>query len=118
MRPQGRTARATIRGESAGGEPPGGGRGRPPDGRIIRKGLGGAPRRVSSSALTRVTADVAALNAFTAAAEAFVSVGYRNDHFVDSALKDYNTLVHLNLGRHPEPGAPVDPSPGGPLGPL
>ena len=69
-------------------------------------------------ALTHVTADLAAMNAFTAAAEAFVSVGYRNEHFVDSALKDYHALVGLELGRYPEPGAPVDPSPGGPLGPL
>ena len=69
-------------------------------------------------ALSHTTAELAAMNAFTAAAEAFVSVGYRNEHFVDSALKDYHTLVGLELGRYPEPGAPVDPSPGGPLGPL
>jgi hypothetical protein len=69
-------------------------------------------------ALSHVTADLAAMNAFTAAAEAFVSVGYRNEHFVDAALKDYRTLVGLELGRYPEPGNPVDPSPGGPLGPL
>jgi hypothetical protein len=54
---------------------------------------------------TRITADLAALNAFTAAAEAFVSVGYRNEDFVDSALRDYDKLVRLNLGRYPEPGA-------------
>ena len=58
------------------------------------------------------------MNAFTAAAEAFVSVGYRNEDFVDAALSDYDKLVRLELGRYPEPGAPVDPSPGGPLGPL
>jgi hypothetical protein len=69
-------------------------------------------------ALSHVTADLAAMNAFTAAAEAFVSVGYRNEHFVDAALKDYTTLIDLELGRYPEPGNPVDPSPGGPLGPL
>jgi hypothetical protein len=72
----------------------------------------------SLGALSHVTADLAALNAYTAAAEAFVSVGYRNEHFVDSALKDYRTLVGLELGRYPELGQPVDPSPGGPLGPL
>ena len=72
----------------------------------------------SLDALTHVTADLAALNAFTAAAEAFVSVGYRNEDFVDSALKDYRTLVGLELGRYPEQGDPVDPSPGGPLGRL
>ena len=69
-------------------------------------------------ALTHVTADLAALNAYTAAADAFVSVGYRNEDFVNAALSDYDTLVRLNLGRYPEPGDPVDPSPGGPLGPL
>ena len=67
---------------------------------------------------THITADLAAMNAFTAAAEAFVSVGYRNEDFVDSALRDYDKLVRLELGRYPDPGAPVDPSPGGPLGPL
>jgi hypothetical protein len=74
--------------------------------------------RKSLGALAHVTADLAAMNAFTAAANACVSVGYRNEDFVSSALSDYNTLVHLKLGRYPEPGAPVDPSPGGPLGPL
>jgi hypothetical protein len=74
----------------------------------------GRPR----GALTHITADLAAMNAYTAAAEAFVSVGYRNEEFVDTALKDYRTLVGLELGRYPEPGAPVDPSPDGPLGPL
>jgi hypothetical protein len=69
-------------------------------------------------ALTHMTADLAALNAFTAAADAFVSVGYRNEEFVDAALSDYDKLVRLKLGRYPEPGAPVDPSPDGPLGPL
>jgi hypothetical protein len=72
----------------------------------------------SLGALSHVTADLAAMNAYTAAAEAFVSVGYRNEHFVDSALKDYRTLVGLELGRYPEPGKPVDPSPDGPLGRL
>jgi hypothetical protein len=67
---------------------------------------------------THLTADLAAMNAYTAAAEAFVSVGYSNEHFVDSALRDYDKLVRLDLGRYPEPGNPVDPSPGGPLGPL
>jgi hypothetical protein len=72
----------------------------------------------SRGALTRITADLAALNAFTAAAEAFVSLGYRNEDFVNSALRDYDKLVRLELGRYPEPGAPVDPSPGELLGPL
>jgi hypothetical protein len=72
----------------------------------------------SSGFLTNVTADLAALNAYTAAAGAFVSVGYHNEDFVGAALRDYETLVRLQLGRYPEPGAPVDPSPEGPLGPL
>jgi hypothetical protein len=86
--------------------------------------MGGAPGKRTAEAgrflgaLTHVTADLAALNAFTAAAEAFVSVGYRNEHFVDAALRDYQALVRLELGRYPELGAPVDPSPDGPLGPL
>jgi hypothetical protein len=67
---------------------------------------------------THLTAGLAAMNAYTAAAEAFVSVGYSNEHFVDSALRDYDKLVRLELGRYPELGNPVDPSPGGPLGPL
>jgi hypothetical protein len=72
----------------------------------------------SVGALSQVTADVAAMSAYTAAAEAFLSVGYRNEDFVDSALQDYHNLIRLELGRYPELGAPVDPSPGGPLGPL
>ena len=72
----------------------------------------------SSGTVTHVTADLAALNAYTAAAGAFVSVGYHNEDFVGAALRDYETLVRLQLGRYPEPGTPVDPSPEGPLGPL
>jgi hypothetical protein len=74
--------------------------------------------RKSLGALAHVTADLAALNAFTAAANACLSVGFRNEDFVGAALADYDKLVRLNLGRYPEPGAPVDPSPDGPLGPL
>jgi hypothetical protein len=37
---------------------------------------------------------------------------------VSSALDDYDTLLRLQLGSYPEPGAPIDPAPGGPLGPL
>ena len=74
-----------------------------------RKFLGG---------LTHVTADLAALAAFTAAVDAFTSVGYHNEHFVNAALDDYDRLLRLKLGRYPEPGQPIDPSPGGPLGRL
>jgi hypothetical protein len=85
---------------------------------------GGPPGRRTAEArkflgaLEHVTADLAALNAFTAAADAFVSVGYRNEDFVSAALNDYDKLVRLRLGRYPEPGDPIEPSPGGPLGPL
>lgn len=72
----------------------------------------------SAGTLTHVTADLAALNAYSAAAGAFVSVGYHNEDFVGAALRDYDTLVRLQLGHYPESGAPVDPSPVGPLGPL
>src|SRR5262249_53096167 len=77
-----------------------------------------AEARKFLGALTYVTADLAALNAFTAAADAFTSVGYHNEDFVAAALNDYDRLVRLGLGRSPEAGVPVDPSPGGPLGPL
>src|SRR5262249_5612839 len=85
---------------------------------------GGPPGRRTAEAreflgaLGHVTADLAALNAFTAAADAFVSVGYHNEDFVGAALNDYDKLLRLNLGRYPEPGDPIDPSPNGPLGPL
>ncbi len=69
-------------------------------------------------ALDVVSADLAALNAFTAAVEAYDSVGYRNEDFVTAALDDYDRLVRLKLGRYPEPGDPIDPSPAGPLGAL
>jgi hypothetical protein len=68
--------------------------------------------------LEHATADLAALDAFTAAAEAFRSVGYHNDAFVAAALGDYDRLLRLKLGSYPELGDPVDPSPGGPLGPF
>jgi hypothetical protein len=69
-------------------------------------------------ALEHVTADLAAMNAFTAAADAFVSVGYHNEGFVDAALIDYDRLLQLKSGRYPELGTPIDPSPSGPLGAI
>jgi hypothetical protein len=68
--------------------------------------------------LAHVTADLAALDAFTAALNAFVSVGLQNEDFVRAALGDYEALVKLKLGHYPDPGSPIDPTPGGPLGPL
>jgi hypothetical protein len=69
-------------------------------------------------ALTQVTADLATLSAFTAASDAFASVGYHNEDFVGAALNDYENLLRLKPGHYPDPGEPVDPSPGGPLGRL
>jgi hypothetical protein len=77
-----------------------------------------AEARKFLGALTYVTADLAALAAFTAAVDAFTSVGYHNEDFVNAALNDYDRLLRLKLGRYPEPGEPIDPSPGGPLGRL
>ena len=90
--------------------------------RVAREG--GAPGKRATEAeralgtVTRITADLAAVNAFAAVGEAFVSAGYRDEDFVDAALSDYDKLVRLRLGRYPELGNPVDPSAVGPLGPL
>lgn len=76
------------------------------------------PARKFLGGLSRVAADIAAHNAFNAAVEAYQAVGLRNEEFVAAALRDYNTLVRLDLGHYPEAGDPIDPSPLGPLGPL
>ena len=68
--------------------------------------------------LATVTADLAALGAFTAAVGPSASSDDYNEDFVAAARTDYDTLVRLRLGHYPEAGAPVDPSSGGPLGPL
>jgi hypothetical protein len=65
-----------------------------------------------------VTAELAALNALTAAEDANVSIGYHNEGFLDAARSDYNQLIRLKAGRYPELGNPIDPSTGGPLGRL
>ena len=77
-----------------------------------------AEARKFLGAVTHVTADLAALAAFTAAVDAFTSVGYHNEDFVNAALDDYDRLLRLNLGRYPEAGQPIDPSLSGPLGRL
>jgi len=69
-------------------------------------------------ALEQITADLAALDAFTAAVEAYGSVGIHDEPFVAAALDDYNRLLRMNLGHYPEAGDPIDPSPEGVLGPL
>ena len=67
--------------------------------------------------LANVTAEFAALDALTAAGAASDAVG-NSDYFVGSAVRDYQTLLGLNLGSYPNAGQPIDPSPDGPLGPL
>lgn len=64
-----------------------------------------------------VTTDLAALGAFTAAVDAADAIG-ATDGMTSGAAADYRRLLDLKLGNYPEPGRPVDPSPGGPLGPL
>jgi hypothetical protein len=68
--------------------------------------------------LESTTADLTAMSAYTAAAEAYYAVGLANDDFMAASLNDYDTLTRLKLGRYPEPGEPIDPSPGGPLGAI
>ncbi len=67
--------------------------------------------------LADVTAELAALGAFTAAVAASDAVGY-SDGFIRGAVGDYERLLSLNLGSYPQAGRPIDPSPNGPLGPL
>jgi hypothetical protein len=55
---------------------------RPPGDRATQTGKSARP-------LAYITADLAAMNAFTAAADAFLSVGYHNENFVAAALSDY-----------------------------
>jgi hypothetical protein len=69
------------------------------------------------SHLTNVTADIIALDAFTAAVEAADAVTY-DDTFLRGAIQDYERLLGLHLGTYPQGGEPIDPSPDGPLGPL
>jgi hypothetical protein len=69
------------------------------------------------SHLANVTADVVALDAFTAAVEAANAVAY-DDAFMRGAIEDYEALLGLRLGTYPQAGQPIDPSPDGPLGPL
>jgi hypothetical protein len=67
--------------------------------------------------LADVTAEMAALDAFTAAVDASAAVGY-SDSFIKGAVGDYTRLLSLNLGSYPQAGQPIDSSPTGPLGPL
>ena len=76
-----------------------------------------AEARSFLSRLANDTADLAALDAFTAAVEAADAVG-RDDAFIGGAVRDYERLLGLRLGSYPQAGQPIDPSPDGPLGPL
>jgi hypothetical protein len=67
--------------------------------------------------LADLTAELAALGAFTAATDAAQAVASTND-FTTWASEDYRKLLKLGLGHYPEAGQPIDPSPEGPLGPL
>jgi hypothetical protein len=69
------------------------------------------------SRLEKDTADIVALDAFTAAVEAADAVAF-DDAFMRGAIQDYERLLGLHLGTNPQAGQPIDPSPDGPLGPL
>jgi hypothetical protein len=69
------------------------------------------------SRLANDTAELVALDAFTAAVEAADAVAH-DDAFMRGAIQDYERLLGLELGHYPEAGRPIDPSSNGPLGPL
>jgi hypothetical protein len=69
------------------------------------------------SRLEKDTADIVALEAFTAGVEAADAAAF-DDTFMRGAIRDYERLLGLHLGTYPEAGRPIDPSPVGPLGPL
>ena len=79
--------------------------------------VSGGPPLHSLSHLADLTADLAALGAFTAAVDASEAVASTSD-FTTWASEDYRKLLKLGLGHYPEAGQPIDPSPDGPLGPL
>ena len=67
--------------------------------------------------LANVAADLAARDAFTAAVDAAVAACF-GDEFIKGTMQDYQSLLKLGLGRYPEAGQTIDPSPDGPLGQL
>lgn len=68
--------------------------------------------------LSDLTVDLAALDAYTAAVNAYEAAGAGSAQFVASAQNDYDRLLRMELGQYPEPGRPINPAPDGPLGPL
>ena len=84
---------------------------------VERHLLGPTPEPGPLAHLPDLTAELAALCAFTAAVDAADAVGY-SGRFVKGAAGDYRTVLGLQLGEYPEAGRPIDPSPKGPLGSL
>ncbi len=84
-----------------------------PGERLLMGGHGN-PRLAS---VAGISADLAAMGAFTAALNAAEAVG-STDEFTRWAAEDFRKLQKLKLGEYPEAGDPIDPSPAGPLGPL
>src|SRR5207248_1440414 len=68
--------------------------------------LSPAPGPGPLSHLADVTADIAALDAFTAAVDASDAVGY-SDSFIKGATGDYQRLLGLDLGSYPHAGEPM-----------
>ncbi len=68
---------------------------------------GTAGGRNALGAIEHVTVALAALDAFTAAVEAFGAVGYRNAGFVAAALDDHDRPLRMIFSRYPGPGAPI-----------
>ena len=60
------------------------------------------------SHLANVTADIVALDAFTAAVEAADAVAF-DDTFMRGAIQDYERLLGLHLGTYPQAGATYRP---------
>jgi hypothetical protein len=78
---------------------------------------GGPPLDPLPPHLADISADLAALDAYTAAVDAADAVGY-TDGFTVAVGEDYKKLLALRLGEYPGAGQPIEPSPEGPLGPL
>lgn len=74
--------------------------------------------RDSLNLFASTAADFAAMSAHTAGAEAFYAVGMHNEALVARSLADFRLLLDLHLGKFPDAGTQIDPSPEGPLGPL
>jgi hypothetical protein len=79
--------------------------------------ISGGPPVKPLEHVAQLSADLAALGAFTAARDAAEALRSTDD-VTESAAEDYRKLLELRLGKYPEAGEPIDPSPEGPLGPL